>query len=286
MAEIVICYARDGEATAGRLAGALRAEGLRIWSEEGSSGPITDRIDQVRAAIVVWSSDSRGSDWTRAEANYARGQKKLVQTCIDDAPPPMPFDAKAVISLADWSGEPDHPGWLKIRSAVAAVARPPRQAAASAPAAARQRPAKQERRRAVPPLALVLIAFAAAFGAFLWMRSGPPFGRAPAPIALTKAVEAPAIPELPPLPPPPSGLPDGNETMPAPIATPGEPARKSGSADNRPSSRSIETRPRPRPNGPRLNRRNSETMRLFCERSGRGTPQCRTFQRQLRNQQR
>ena len=34
-----------------------------------------------------------------------------------------------------------------------------------------------------------------------------------------------------------------------------------------------------RPPAKRYSRRNSETMRLFCERSGRGTPQCRTYQR-------
>ena len=40
---------------------------------------------------------------------------------------------------------------------------------------------------------------------------------------------------------------------------------------------------RRRPKGPRINRRNSENMRLFCAGAGAGTPQCRTFQRQLRN---
>lgn len=43
---------------------------------------------------------------------------------------------------------------------------------------------------------------------------------------------------------------------------------------------------RRRPTGPRINRRNSENMRLFCANAGAGTPQCRTFARQVRNQAR
>ena len=40
---------------------------------------------------------------------------------------------------------------------------------------------------------------------------------------------------------------------------------------------------RRRPTGPRINRRNSENMRLFCAGPGKGTPPCRVFQQRLRN---
>lgn len=296
MADLVICYSRDGEAVASRLAGALKAEGFSLWSEGEASAPITDRIEEVKAAIVIWSDAARSSDWTRAEANYARGQKKLVQISADDQPPPMPFDPNKALSLAGWSGEQDHPGWQKVKSQVEALVSPfrPAMVAPAVPAPRRREPPPPQRRGGLR-VALVLIAVAAAIGAFLWMRSGPPFGRTPAPIALPKTPEQPRLPEAPPLLPPPTLVQTENEVGPAPEeapapATPVTPAAglslKPEPVEARPSPPPPVARPAPRPSGPRINRRNSENMRLFCQRAGRGTPQCRTFQRQLRNQQR
>ena len=63
MADLVICYAGDAEAVAGRLAGALSRAGYAIWSEEGASPEgIADRIGEVDAAIVLWSPAARASD--------------------------------------------------------------------------------------------------------------------------------------------------------------------------------------------------------------------------------
>lgn len=56
-------------------------------------------------------------------------------------------------------------------------------------------------------------------------------------------------------------------------------------ADAQAAARATEERRR-RPTGPRINRANSENMRLFCQNAGRGTPQCRRFSQQVRNQQR
>ena len=285
MADVVIGYSRDGEAIASRLATALAAEGFHIWSEEGASGPIADRIDEVQAAVVIWSDAARASDWVRAEANYARGQKKLVQASADGDAPPMPFDAKTAVSLADWSGEPDHPGWQKVKAEVDSLARPHRPAAASTSPLPRRRPSPPPKRRGGLAVALALIGLAAALAAFFWMRSGPPFGRTSAPIVLPKAATEPPIPELPPLPSPPVVVQTQNETAPAlvdepPVPTTGSPA------ETLPAPSRAETRPAPRPSGPRINRRNSENMRLFCQRAGRGTPECRRFQRQMRTENR
>ena len=142
MAAVILCYASQDEAVAGRLAAAVAGLGYSLWSEddltaEGSGADITDRISPAKAAIVIWSEAAAASEWVRAEANFARGQKKLIQASVDDRPPPS-------------------------------------------------------------------------------------------------TVEPPPAP----------------------------------------------------PNGPRINRRNSQNMRLFCQRAGRGTPQCRSFARQLRNERR
>ena len=275
MADLVICYAKDGEATAGRLAGAAAAEGYTVWSE-GRGSSITDRISDVRAAIVIWSELSRSSDWIRAEANYARGQKKLIQASIDGGPPPRPFSPDTVTSMAGWTGEEAHPGWRRIRAGLEALCGPPpaRQDAAAAHIAATRpaAPAPAIRRRRgwlVAPLTLALLA-AVALATFAWMRGLAPVSRQGQ--AVPTATTADPVRPVPAAGPPETAPAD----LPPPEAAPPEPAPRE--AEAQPPARS--------PTGPRINRRNAENMRLFCERAGRGTPQCRTFARQLRNQRR
>lgn len=282
MADIVISYAGDGERVAGQLAGALAHRGYRIWSEAEAGGPIAERVAQARAAVILWSPAARASDWVRAEANFARGQSKLVQASIDEAPPPMPFDAAAAAPLAGWNGEPDHPGWKRIEAEVAALCGPGAAAATPrAPPAPRTAPIP---RPAAPVAARggggrgligvmgVLFLLLAGVGTFLWMRSGPPYSKVEPPPPAASRPAATTVPRAPAaLPPPPPPV----EPMPAeePMAEPPAPE---------PEPPAPQSRPEPRPTGPRINRRNSENMRLFCERAGRGTPQCRDFQRRLR----
>jgi hypothetical protein len=109
------------------------------------------------------------------------------------------------------------------------------------------------------------------------------------------AAPAPAVAPEPPLAPE-----DGVETV-APDEEPGPAADEDSHAavQDRPPAQvqqrppapvqqrpATQARPAPSPSGGRINRRNSRTMRLFCERAGRGTPQCREFQRRLRSQSR
>ena len=61
------------------------------------------------------------SEWVRAEADMARNQKKLIQTSIDGRDPPMPFNQLHYVSLADWDGSDDHPGWSKVKESLAAL---------------------------------------------------------------------------------------------------------------------------------------------------------------------
>ncbi|HWT12156.1 MAG TPA: toll/interleukin-1 receptor domain-containing protein, partial [Allosphingosinicella sp.] len=87
MADVVICYAGADSATAARMAGAVSAKGYRLWSEEALASDgvanVADRVGQARAAIVIWSEAAAASDWVKAEANFARGQRKLIQCSAD-----------------------------------------------------------------------------------------------------------------------------------------------------------------------------------------------------------
>jgi len=127
MVDVFVSYAREDQAFAQRIAHAAAREGYDVWWDDDlpphlSYGEvITEKIGNAKAAIVVWSHRSADSEWVRAEADLARSQKKLIQTSIDDRQPPMPFNQIQFASIGDWNGEPDHPGWKKVRTSLAAL---------------------------------------------------------------------------------------------------------------------------------------------------------------------
>ena len=286
VADVVLCFSSDGTKAAGLIAARLAARGYRIWSEDqADAGPIADRIAAVRAAVVLWSGGSRASEWVKAEANFARGQGKLVQAALDEAAPPLPFDSRAAIPLAGWTGDEAHPAWRRLLAELERIA--PVAASVPAPAAAPEakrpaavappapRPVRRGRSGLVAAGLLFLLLVAA--GAFLWMRSGPPYGSDAGPDANSVVAVTKTGP-----PPPASGPAPADLT---PESTPfAEPMAEPSPAVPPPGGTSAQPSPPPRPSGPRINRRNSENMRLFCERAGRGTPECRRFQQQLRRQ--
>ena len=104
---------------------------------------IAQKVGGAKAAIVVWSANAIESEWVRAEADLARGQKKLIQTTIDGRDPPMPFNQLHYVSLADWEGADDHPGWSKVKESLAALC--------GAPGAEATIPAAPPRAGAAPP---------------------------------------------------------------------------------------------------------------------------------------
>jgi hypothetical protein len=130
MADVVISYAPENEATARQLGEGLAQAGYEVWRPEGGVGAanadaITDQIVSAKAVVVIWSSAAAVSEWVRAEANIARGLKKLVQASADGNPPPIPFDAAQVASISTWLGDDAHPGWEAIRAGVAGLAGTP-----------------------------------------------------------------------------------------------------------------------------------------------------------------
>ena len=303
MADVILCYASEDAEIAGRLAAAVSAQGYSLWSEEdlaahGSGGDITDRISPAKAAIVLWSQAAAASEWVRAEANFARGQNKLIQASADGRPPPLPFRPDDVVSIANWPGDAAHPGWRRISAGVEALCGlpPAAKAGAAAPigprASTSSAPPRAERRRIgwlVAGLTLALLV-AIAIATFIWMRGlapvavqnpSPPVASsrvptAPAPVAEAEAEAAPAdlASEEPLESETPAGEAESATGGTEPPAVAAEPPTKG------------EATPPPRPAGPRISPENSRNMRLFCQRAGRGTPQCRAFARQLRNQER
>lgn len=141
MSDVFISYSREDQEVVRRLAEAVQRLGYSVWWDDqlpphlSYGDVIAQKVGGAKAAIVVWSAHAIQSEWVRAEADMARNQKKLIQTSMDGRDPPMPFNQLHYVSLADWDGNDDHPGWSKVRESLAALCGS-RGAEAAAPAAA------------------------------------------------------------------------------------------------------------------------------------------------------
>lgn len=265
MADVFISYSRENEAVVRGLAEALVREGYSVWWDDALpphlsySDVITGEIGAAKAVIVVWSEKAIASEWVRAEADLARNQKKLVQTSIDGRMPPMPFNQLHFVSIGDWTGAPDHPGWVRVKESLASLCRGQvTQPTYAFPATAPPRPAPPPGNPALRLVLMVVIGlllFGAVAAAAFWLLADRPVAAplpssapklsAPAPLEPAKAQPAPA------------------KTPPRPATTPPNPAPARTATPPRPSQQQV------------------MAMRRYCSGPGRGTPQCRQFRARM-----
>ena len=124
MVEVFISYSRKDLEAVSQLAHHIEAEGYQVWWDaelpphKSYGDVITGKIEDAKAAIVVWSPNASQSEWVRAEADMARNQKKLIQTALGDIIPPLPFNQIQFANIADWNGEDDHIGWRKVKESL------------------------------------------------------------------------------------------------------------------------------------------------------------------------
>lgn len=128
--DVFISYSRRDQQMVALLARAIEAEGYEVWWDaelpphQSYGDVITAKIGGTRAALVVWSEEAVKSQWVRAEADMARNQGKLIQTALQDVMPPLPFNQIQYAELGGWRGEPDHPGWRKVKMSLADLCGP------------------------------------------------------------------------------------------------------------------------------------------------------------------
>lgn len=274
MADVFISYSRDDQALVRKLAEAVRREGYSVWWDDelpphrSYGDVITDEIGAAKAAIVVWSKSAAASQWVRAEADVARNQKKLIQVSIDDRMPPLPFNQLHFVSIGDWQGEAEHPGWRKVRESLAALcgagAGPP-----AFPMPATPPPAAPARHKwhvlLIGVIALSLLVIAGV-GAFAWL------GGAPRQEAVKPAPQAKVRPG------PPIAQPDKPEAAPPPSREAALPAAPPAPAPKQvaPMTSTPAAPTQRAPAGMRAARR-------YCLGRGRDTPQCRRLRAQQGN---
>ncbi|MBI1360979.1 MAG: TIR domain-containing protein [Alphaproteobacteria bacterium] len=146
MADVFICYSREDRDRVRPIAEGLEAEGWNVWwapsgSPQGENEDADRELSSAGAILVVWSAASRASEYVRSEAATGLYKNKLIQTRIDHASPPRPFDQVEVMDLGLWSGERNDPNWRAVVSAVRHYARAP----------GSERPQVMRRAAAAPP---------------------------------------------------------------------------------------------------------------------------------------
>jgi adenylate cyclase len=130
MADVFISYARASAPQAHRVAEGLRSLGYEVWRDDelpvhrAYAEEIAERLEAAKAVLVLWCSDAVQSQWVQSEADRARILRKLVQSRLDDATLPMPFDRIECADLRGWSGAHEASAWRKIASSIAHLAGP------------------------------------------------------------------------------------------------------------------------------------------------------------------
>ena len=130
MADVFISYARSTARFAKAAAEALSSAGYSVWFDEdlpahrAYADVISERLDEAKAVLVLWSREAAASHWVRSEANRAREKGILVQASVDGTRPPMPFDQIQCADLRGWRGNQAASAWTKLRESVAELAAP------------------------------------------------------------------------------------------------------------------------------------------------------------------
>jgi tetratricopeptide (TPR) repeat protein len=108
LADIFISYSKQDHDQARLLAAFLEANGYSVWrdisllSGDKYRKVIMKELRRSRAAIVIWTENSIGSDWVQSEAGRARAVQKLIPVKTrgleyKDIPPP--FDNMHIESI-------------------------------------------------------------------------------------------------------------------------------------------------------------------------------------------
>jgi adenylate cyclase len=156
VSDVFVSYARSTEPQAQSIAEALRGLGYSVWRDDEIPAHkpyaevIEERLRGSKAVLVIWSADAAKSQWVRAEADAARELGTLVQVTVDGTMPPLPFNQIQCAALKEANGRFEGPGWTKLTSSLASLAKSKGAPVSPAPFAASQ---SQEKSICVLPFA-------------------------------------------------------------------------------------------------------------------------------------
>lgn len=124
MADVFISYSRLDHERVRPIADRLSSLGYTVWWDRQLRpgqvfvDEIERELDGARAVLTAWSRNARDSTWVYAESSRGLDAGKLLQLRLDEARPPLPFDA---LELADMSG--GRAEWGPLEDALARTVR-------------------------------------------------------------------------------------------------------------------------------------------------------------------
>lgn len=124
MSDIFISYASADRPRAGILAQALAPYGWSVWWDRdipvGKPFPpvIEEQLTVAKCVIVLWSEAAVKSDWVQNEAAEGKERGILVPALIADVKIPLEFRRIQTARLIEWRGEPTHPEFTKLLTAI------------------------------------------------------------------------------------------------------------------------------------------------------------------------
>lgn len=125
MADIFLSYAREDLAWASRMATALTERGWSVFWDRGiptgkSFDAVIEReLELARCVIVLWSRNSIGSDWVKAEAGEGVRRGVLTPAWIEDVRIPLEFRRLQTARLIGWTPGRSHPEFDRFVNDVA-----------------------------------------------------------------------------------------------------------------------------------------------------------------------
>ena len=311
MVDVRLLYPAEKMEAAARLAGSIEAAGYGVERKALSDPQVFPDLvaegREARVLLLVWSRTLvSAAAMAQDSLGEARRRANFIEVSPDGIEPALGGEVSPVVLLSGWRGQPFHLGWRRILGDIErlcgsrdAAARNARDARTAPVAAAGAAPASRRARPTAWAGFAAGAVIAAALGAAAVLDRGAPGAPPPAESrpALAGTASSPAAANAARQQAPPVGVEKQfAEGSPARASSPEAATQvasgaKRGPAADLPVGRAAAA---PRSPGPkrlasasagevkRYSRKHSKTMRLFCQRSGRSTPQCRTFARSMR----
>jgi len=124
VSDIFVSYSRPDRAIAGALAEILPSHGWTLyWDRHLRAGEIFDEVLErevtaARCVVVLWSSNSVGSQWVRNEADVGANRDALISVLIEDVRVPLAFRRVQAADLIGWKGDPSDPRLAELLQAI------------------------------------------------------------------------------------------------------------------------------------------------------------------------
>ena len=139
MADIFVSYTRADYTKVQPIVDLLKHQSWDVWWDTRISGGerwdavLENEIRAARCVVVVWSPVSINRFWVKEEANFARGEEKLVPATVEGVTAPFGFHIIQSVNLTDWDGTIDHPAAGRLIESVSKMlaGRPPSAGASS-----------------------------------------------------------------------------------------------------------------------------------------------------------